>query len=355
AAAALFYAWSCWQLPRRALATASGRTRGPWPSAFAAGEPRRAAVYRFALATLARSRRHSLLLAAWLGFALAVVLASLASLTWTFPSPTLAQTDAVALAAPLVLCCLIAVGLRHAFAIPIEIRANWLFRVAETEAAPVAAASELPFTATSRSRGGVPPAVPPRWRQAIFGRLHLDRLRRRGEADQREARGEAPQNVAVAQRLLAARDILLALAVLPPLLLGAVLAWRIWGWNIALLQVLFCGSLMLLWIEALLLRFPKIPFTCPYVSGRANLKLWGFAYWLTFSTFAFGSAALERRWWPHPDRIVAASAAALAAAIALRLWNRNWLAALPGCQLEDAPEPVVQQLFFGAGTDLSRS
>src|SRR6185437_15075958 len=208
------------------------------------------------LAMLARSRRHSLLLAAWLGLALAAVLASLASLSWSVPSPSLAQTDVVALAAPLALCALIAVGLRHAYAIPAEVRANWLFRVSETEPAP--------------------------------------------------------------ERLLAARDVMLVLAVLPPLVLGGLLAWRIWGWEAALLHLLFAGSLMLLCVEVLLARFPKIPFTCSYVPGRANLKLWGFGYWLAFSTFAFGSAAMERRWWASPARIVVASAMVLAATAALR-------------------------------------
>ncbi|HWG36098.1 MAG TPA: hypothetical protein VN690_00105 [Terriglobales bacterium] len=282
-AAALAYGAACWRLPRQALAPLAPPLRGPWPSAWASRQPRRAAVYRFALATLARSRRHSLLLAAWLGLAAAAVLSSLASLSWAFPAPTIEQADAVALAAPLALCFLIAIGIRHTIAIPTEARAHWLFQLAETEPAP--------------------------------------------------------------ERLLAFRDVLLALAVLPALASGVLLALRIWGGRIAALHLLFSGTLMLLLAEALVCRVRKLPFTCPYVPGRANLKFWWPAYWLAFSAFSFGAAALERSWWAHPLRIVGFSILALAATAALRGWNRHWRASLDACQFDDAPDPAVQQLF----------
>lgn len=147
------------------------------------------------------------------------------------------------------------------------------------------------------------------------------------------------------ERLLALRDVLLALAVLPALTAGVVLALRIWDWRIAALQLLFSGSLMLLLTEALVCRVRKLPFTCPYVAGRANLKFWWPAYWLAFSCFSFGAAAMERNWWAHPVRIVAFALVALAATSALRGWNRRWRATLQACQFEDAPDPAVQQLF----------
>ncbi|MGH9392561.1 MAG: hypothetical protein ACRD1E_00185, partial [Terriglobales bacterium] len=275
--------------PRAALAPAGASSGRHWSlRIWQPGDARQAAVYRFVITTLARSRRHSLIVGAWLGIAVALVLAGVAGLGWDFRGTSIAQVDAVVLAAPLVLCFFLAVGLRHVFALPAEPRASWLFRLSETEPAP--------------------------------------------------------------QRLLAARNVLIGHAVLPPLAMAGLLALRFWGWRVALLHVAFSAGLMLLLAQAMLYRFRKLPFTCAYVPGRANLKVWWSAYWLMFTIFAYGSAALERRLWASPELLLALSAAGLVLAAAAAAAHRRWRSALAACQFEDVPEVPVQALF-AAGQD----
>ena len=118
----------------------------------------------------------------------------------------------------------------------------------------------------------------------------------------------------------------------------------LWGWPLALKHALYCLLLCLLLMEGLLLRFFKIPFTCSYLPGKANLKvMWPF-YWAGFSLYAFATAALEAWLWRAPGRfavLVCVAVAALAALVA----RRRWLARR-GFQFiyEEQADPVVRTL-----------
>lgn len=93
------------------------------------------AIGHFTLRTLARSRQHRLLLAFYLGIGLAFtifLLQSLAIPSQLLDAPTtkpLHRANTPMLAASILLTVLGAVGARVAFALPLELRANWIFRV----------------------------------------------------------------------------------------------------------------------------------------------------------------------------------------------------------------------------------
>src|SRR5689334_3851919 len=45
--------------------------------------------------------------------------------------------------------------------------------------------------------------------------------------------------------------------------------------------------------KLLLFTFRKIPFTCSYLTGKANITGLWFIYWLGFATYAYSMASLE--------------------------------------------------------------
>jgi hypothetical protein len=189
------------------------------------------AVFAFTVRTVVRSRQHRMLLAGWVGLALAMIFSSvggaLARNGWSFFS----RPNPVMLAAPLVFAALTMTGMRMLFAIPTEIRANW----------------------TIRTRQPLPV------RQAIDG----------------------------------AMAALVVCGVLPALALAFASAGFLWGPRVAALHVLFCAVLGLLLAEVLSIGLDKVPFTCTYMPGKAHIvKLWPL-YITIFSFYTGGMASLE--------------------------------------------------------------
>jgi hypothetical protein len=80
--------------------------------------------------------------------------------------------------------------------------------------------------------------------------------------------------------------------------LPVTVAW--WGWAVALQHLLFFVVVSWMLAELLMLRFPKIPFTCPYMPGRANMIFLWTAYALAFMMFAYSLAGYERELLDDP-------------------------------------------------------
>jgi hypothetical protein len=139
---------------------------------------------------------------------------------------------------PLVLTFFTLVGMRVAFAFPAQLGANWVFRLTEKE-------NKLPYMA-------------------------------------------------------AVHKAMLWLGVLPILGVTAPFCVGAWGWRASVMHSLFVLMMSLLLIEALLFRLDKIPFTCTYLPGRANLKLMMIPYMLAFTIYAYTMTTLERRLMGRP-------------------------------------------------------
>ncbi|HUX67222.1 MAG TPA: hypothetical protein VMV31_07020 [Terriglobales bacterium] len=282
-AAVALYPLGCRRQFRAALGAASAPT-GALARALRPGldrflpQPRQRAVFGFAAATLARSRRHRLYLSAWLGAGVAVGLETLLA------SPGRASAAPVPLLGlPLVLCFFLLLGLRHTFTLPIQPAANWIFRLSETDAQP--------------------------------------------------------------ERLGAAPKLMFAFCAAPVLLAALPLGVRLWGWRRAVMHLAWVGLLAVVLIEVLLLRFRKLPFTCPYLPDQANFKILWVLYWLGFTLYAQTMARLEYREWSQPWRWAATLLATAALVGALAWEGRRWRRQLPGCQFDDEPEALVVTLF----------
>ena len=242
------------------------------------------AVIAFVTRGLARSRRHRLVLAIYLGVALAFILGGVIrplsdGLAITTDAPTV-----MLLSIPLILSFFTLVGLRVLFAIPTEVRANWVFKMTERNE-----------------------------KQAY---------------------------------LQASRKTMVLLGLGPLALITFPMYWSLWGPELAAQHTLIWLLLGALLTEALLVRFDKVPLACEYLPGKANVKLLWPVYLAVMMSYGYTTARIELALLGNPRRwgiAVGLLSLGLLAALASR---RRWLAPAPRLTYEEAPEHTVQQLHL---------
>jgi hypothetical protein len=191
-----------------------GSRRGSWLPRF--GDAVETAITQFSLRTLFRSRQHRLILAFYLGTGFAI--------TILFLKTSVAQRQLMAsrgdawhqvsgalLASSVVMMIAWVVGTRVVFSMPVDLRANWIFRIAPIRGAPAC--------------------------------------------------------------LAARRRALVVLAVAPVGAGSAALFLSIWPWKPAASHLLILVLLGIALTEICLHGVQKIPFTCSYLPGRSNFHL----------------------------------------------------------------------------------
>ncbi|HTQ61808.1 MAG TPA: hypothetical protein VMI32_16415 [Candidatus Solibacter sp.] len=180
------------------------------------GNPVETAIGQFTVRTLARSRQHRLILAFYLGIgaALTVPLLSLLASSQAPGGPLIEishQANGPMLAASVMMLALMVIGLRVAFALPLELRANWVFRSV-------------------------------------------------GLID-------------ASQTLTAVRRALILLSVVPVWLGSAAMCLWLWPWRQAAGHLAVLGLLGMILVDLALYSFRKIPFTCSYLPGKSQVHL----------------------------------------------------------------------------------
>jgi hypothetical protein len=228
---------------------------------------------------LLRSRVHRLLMAAYVGVGLALVLGSAAVIlrysAGGRPVPAV-------LSVQLVLSFFVVSGMRFAFTVPAELNANWLFQAAEP-------------SETARCRAGV-------------------------------------------------RRAMLALAIYP-VLLGLLPAHvLLWGWRVAGAHLAYGLVLSALLVELLLLNFDKIPFTCTYLPGKANVKGFWPVYLAAYWMYAHYMAKVEYRLLDRPASFALVLSAIAALTVLLRWLRLRQLGPDFRFLFEDLPDPAVRTL-----------
>ncbi len=213
AAYALSYARTVRQIVEEPdITPASHRFR--WLPAF--GNSVETAIGQFTVRTLARSRQHRLILAFYLGIgaALTVPLLSLLASSQAPGGPLIEishQANGPMLAASVMMLALMVIGLRVAFALPLELRANWVFRSV-------------------------------------------------GLID-------------ASQTLAAVRRALILLSVAPVWLGSAAMCLWLWPWRQAAGHLAVLSLLGMILVDLALYSFRKIPFTCSYLPGKSQVHL----------------------------------------------------------------------------------
>jgi hypothetical protein len=128
-------------------------------------------------------------------------------------------------------------------------------------------------------------------------------------------------------------------ALLFPVYLG------LWGWQVAWLHTAFCTVLSLLLIEALVFRLDRMPFTCTYRPGRANLKLWWWVYLFGFTNYAYTMTELEQRLFKESRLFTPFFIAGIALLLAAAAYRNRLIARLCAFRYEadsaPAPEPLI--------------
>jgi hypothetical protein len=264
AAAIATYLWSYRRHRIRILESPSVESAAVlayWPDAWSdsllPGE-RSLGVFTFIAKNLVRSRQHRLILTAFAGLSIAFIsegFASIALAGGRFRAIS-ASTESVResiIAIPLAISLFLLTGFRYLFRLPVELRANWLFRIVEP--------------------------------------------------------GHATELLAGVERFL------LFWGALPVAALTLPIEVRLLGIRTGLTATIECLLISLLLIEFLLFTFERIPFTSSYLPGRrplietvlkyavaAGCYIWGFAGLVSFSAKTGAStliftAILAAGWW----------------------------------------------------------
>jgi len=244
----------------------------------------RTAIVQFSVRALARSRHHRIILAFYLGigFAFLILFSRVKPPAGqSYPSPPIAIL--LPIISDVLILCFWVVGTRIIFTMPLDLRANWIFRVT-----PV--------------RGG--PAS-----------------------------------------LSAARFSLYLLAWLPVWTGSAAYFLSIWPWRMALAHLLAFGLMGALLVELCLYRFRKIPFTCSWLPGKANILFASGGFSFLLLLVLTRGAAFELKALHDPARYTAMIVILFAAAAIAR-----WCAGRPGpvdesvVQFEEKETPLLQGL-----------
>ena len=113
---------------------AAGAKKRHWTATaleWLARDPRQQAVISFVTQTLAGSSRHRMILLAYAGFGLAVLLSGMTGAARVFSASQLLTARFVS--AHVILFVFALTGLRHLFSAPMDLGANWVFRITEGE------------------------------------------------------------------------------------------------------------------------------------------------------------------------------------------------------------------------------
>ncbi len=197
------------------------------------------AVGQFGVRTVLRSRQHRLMLTFYLGvgFAVAIFFRKMEE-----GSDTLGDTVSIAvLLSTTMIMILCVVGMRVVFSLPIDMRANWIFRITPIPAGPGC--------------------------------------------------------------MVARRRALYALSVVPVCLGSAALLLSVWPWQAAAKHVVVLALLGSAVAELCLHGTQKLPFTCSYLPGKSNFNITLLLCVMVVLPALAQVAQLERESFDHCGRL----------------------------------------------------
>ena len=244
--------------------------------------PLERATFHFISNTILRNARHRLFLASYTGVAVALALPSIVKVGVKPGLPIVVLSSAGLLAIPLTLSFFAVSGLRAAFNLPAELRANWIFQICESE--------------------------------ERFAHIR------------------------------AARKWVVVMGIAPLLILLAPFEFVFRGWALALIHLSFALILSLLMLNLLLVWFRKIPFTCSYFPGKTSMAGMAFLYLAGFAFYSWAMASLESKLIRAPGQLILFYGLGILALRGLMLLERSQMSVDDSLIYEDQPEPVVRTL-----------
>jgi hypothetical protein len=242
--------------------------------------PFQRAGFRFVLKTLSRGSDQSLAFGWFVGMGVVIASQSLVGSAHRSFHSTIPSADF--LSAPLALIYFVALGLRTAFEIPINLRGNWIFR------------------------------------------MTLDPA--------------ANECVALARRIMWA-------FIAPPLIfLGLPMYAYFWGPRIAVFHVAIVAVSSVMLIETLLMRFRKVPFTCSVPAFKNTALVAILLYVVGFFAFSGTVAALEHATLAESLYLIFIVITFGIAALTLWVWRRSLTYLERRPIFEDAPATAISTI-----------
>lgn len=237
------------------------------------------ALAQFVIRTLVRSPRHRTILAFYVGGGLAVTAVYLGGakamlhLAWI---DLVRRADFPMLVASALMLCAAWLGTRTVFALPVDLRANWLFRI--------------------------------------------------------------PPEPGSAATISAVRRALFVLAVLPIWLISAALLLAFWPLQLAVSHLLVLALLGSILVDVSLNGFRKIPFTCSYLPGKTKVHLVFWFGIIPLVIVIHKAAQVEFQAMQSPLSFWAMASILAGAALAVRIMtNRSASRNEPSIEFEQAP------------------
>jgi hypothetical protein len=246
--------------------------------------PSERAAFHFIRQTTLRSRSHRVLVAAYAGVGLGLVFQSLTGAAVTGNHSWWQHPQGALLPVPLVLSVFLLLGLRYAFTVPAELRANWLFQLSAT-------------------------------------------------SDPREYRAGI-------------RKAVMLIGIVPLFGLLSPLHAILWGWRLAALHIAFGFAVACLVMDVLFAGFDTLPFTCSHVAGKANVKTLWPLYVLGFMAYVSLFSGIELLILNRPERMLWFLGSVVLIQVALEFYRRRVLP-VPGTfslVFAGEPEPAVRTL-----------
>jgi CubicO group peptidase (beta-lactamase class C family) len=237
------------------------------------------AIAQFSIRSLFRSRQHRMIFAFYLGAGLAFALLFLNAPRELSGPPTGDagnQPSVPLLASTIVMMGFWVAGARVVFSLPLDLRANWIFRV-------------MPFRAGP-------------------------------------------------QCLSARRRALFALSVAPAWVISAAALLSLCPWKPAAVHLALLGCLGIILAEFSFDGAQKIPFTCSYLPGRSNLHI-TFLFWIYVILGGIVGCAVSERGALESRVASAALLAGLGIAALVAILRNNWLASSSRAELRFEEEP----------------
>ena len=276
---------------RRIALTTASLTRRVTPLPVARG------VLEFTLQSLTRSRSHRLLMAIYVGVAVALVASAVVPVAIRDGLAGFATPGIELVSAPLVIGFFTLVGMRVAIAIPIEPKANWLFRLRE-------------------------PA---------------DRV----------------------AAMTGVRAAMLLVGVVPMALLALTTAATLWGAWPAFVHTSICTVMGWLLVEILMMGLDKLPFTCTYFPGTSKVSTLWPLYLTGFMTYSYTVAAWEVEFFAHQRAVTIFIGVAVSAIVILTVRRHRRLAELRGFRYEGVDPGAIFGGFnlsegYAAATESAR-
>jgi hypothetical protein len=115
----------------------------------------------------------------------------------------------------------------------------------------------------------------------------------------------------------------------------------LWGWEAAALHCAFGLTASAFVLEIIFFRYPKIPFACTYVPGRAKLHVFWLPYLLSFIIYISSFSSLERFLFRNPRFFPAYFVGAGALLAAAWIYQNLMVDRGQPVLYEDRPEPVM--------------